>query len=816
MTEETLLGRIRGITEAIRKAREGEFPFCVETSGKNDELDVLADEIRQMVESVHEHIVARKTAEEAQRDSKEKYRRLKANIPGMVYLFALHPDGTFSFPYVNDTSLELFDIPPEKLMGDATLITRLIHPDDRERFDTSVLRSAKKLEPWRQEIRHVVNGEVRWYDCMSRPELQPNGDILWDGIILEITERKQAEETLRRSEERFRSLVEATSDWIWEVNSRGAYTYASPKLKDILGYNPQEVIGKMPFDLMPPEEAERIRPRFAEVMNSGGSFCGLENVNLHKKGHEVTIETNGVPIFGADGKLCGYRGIGRDISERKRAEEALRDKTDELDRYFTQALDLLCIADTDGYFRRLNKEWVSALGYSISELEGSRFLDYVHPEDLNATLGAITQLGDQEEVLNFVNRYRAKDGSYRWIEWRSFPAGKLIYAVARDITERKRTENVMSARMRLLQFAATHTMDELLEATLDEAEALTESLIGFYVFLLADQKTLSLQNWSTRTKREFCKAEGKGLHYDISDAGVWVDCIHQRRPVIHNDYASIPHRKGLPPGHAPLIRELVVPVFRGENIVAILAVGNKTTDYTSRDVETVSLLADLAWSIVEKKRADEKVLSSLEEKTVLLKEVHHRVKNNMQIICSLFDLQSDSIMDEKTRDIFLDSQNRIRSMALVHEKLYQSESFAFINFEEYIDSLTQYLFNTLVKDPDLITLNVDAGDLSLEIDQAIPCGLIINELVSNSLKHAFPDERGGEITVRCHAKEDGLITLTVSDNGVGLSPDLDVGTTDTLGLQLMTMLVKQLQGHIELERDKGTAFTIQFRKSEFT
>jgi PAS domain S-box-containing protein len=179
-----------------------------------------------------------------------------------------------------------------------------------------------------------------------------------------------------------------------------------------------------------------------------------------------------------------------------------------------------------------------------------------------------------------------------------------------EITVRKRTESVNTARLRLLQFAGTHSLDELLQATIDEAEALTGSLIGFYHFLEADQKTLSLQNWSTRTKAGFCDAEGKGRHYDISAAGVWVDCIHERRPVVHNNYASLPHRKGLPPEHPPVVRELVVPVFRGDKIVAILGVGNKPLDYTSEDVETVSLLADLAWEITERKRIEEELLLS--------------------------------------------------------------------------------------------------------------------------------------------------------------------------------------------------------------
>ncbi|WP_198138256.1 PocR ligand-binding domain-containing protein [Pelobacter propionicus] len=205
---------------------------------------------------------------------------------------------------------------------------------------------------------------------------------------------------------------------------------------------------------------------------------------------------------------------------------------------------------------------------------------------------------------------RAREELEKRVEDRTVEVRNANELLEREITVRRRNESVIMARLRLLQFAGTHTQDELLEATLDEAEALTGSVIGFYVLVLDDQKTLSLQNWSTRTKRDYCKAEGKGLHYDIAQAGVWTDCIHQRRPVIHNDYGSLSHRKGLPSGHAPLARELVVPVFRGENIVAILAVGNKPTDYTPLDVEAVVLLADLAWEITEQKRMEKELLLS--------------------------------------------------------------------------------------------------------------------------------------------------------------------------------------------------------------
>jgi PAS domain S-box-containing protein len=174
-----------------------------------------------------------------------------------------------------------------------------------------------------------------------------------------------------------------------------------------------------------------------------------------------------------------------------------------------------------------------------------------------------------------------------------------------NITDRIQNNAINSARFRLMQFAGTHTIDELLEETLNEAERLTNSVIGFYHFVEDDQISLTLQNWSTRTKAEFCKAEGKGMHYPIDQAGVWVDCIVQRKPVIHNDYASLPHKKGMPPGHATVIRELVTPVIRGDKVKAILGVGNKPVDYVDKDIEAITLVADLAWEIAERKILDE-------------------------------------------------------------------------------------------------------------------------------------------------------------------------------------------------------------------
>ena len=187
-----------------------------------------------------------------------------------------------------------------------------------------------------------------------------------------------------------------------------------------------------------------------------------------------------------------------------------------------------------------------------------------------------------------------------------------------DITESKMANELIRSRLSLREFAATHSLEDILQKTLDEIGALVNSPIGFYHFVEEDQKTLSLQAWSTRTVKEFCKAEGKGMHYEINQAGVWVDCVREKRTVIHNNYNLLPHRKGLPEGHAAVVRELVVPIMRDGNIVAILGVGNKPVDYTEKDVEIVSYLADVAWEITKHKQAEEALKKSEEQVRLLL------------------------------------------------------------------------------------------------------------------------------------------------------------------------------------------------------
>jgi len=221
------------------------------------------------------------------------------------------------------------------------------------------------------------------------------------------------------------------------------------------------------------------------------------------------------------------------------------------------------------------------------------------------------------EPFGVLGIYSTESGAFTQEEMRLLEelAGDLAFGVtvlrAREV--RKRGEAVMRARLRLLEFASSHSLEELLTASLDEIEALTGSTIGFYHFVEPDQRTLHLQTWSTNTLKNMCSAEGKGSHYPIDQAGVWVDCVHLGGPVIHNDYPNLPHRKGLPEGHAPVLREAVAPILRGGLIKAIIGIGNKPTEYQETDLEILSQLGDLSWDIAERMRVEAAVAVREEE-----------------------------------------------------------------------------------------------------------------------------------------------------------------------------------------------------------
>ncbi len=590
----------------------------------------------------------------------------------------------------------------------------------------------------------------------------------------EIAERKRTEATLKESEEKFRSLVETTSDLIWEVDENAFYTYVSPRVKDILGYEPQEIMGKTPFDLMPREEAERVASEFLSIVANRRPFPGLENINRHKDGRLIILETSGVPVFDGGGKYRGYRGIDRDITMRKKAEE-LKDR---LLNAISAATEGIAITDDKDRFIYVNDAHARIYGYLQDELIGKTWRDTVTPEletviekDLSKTLHnrAVGIWSGECPALR-------KDGTIlpaeitatsRWDE-----TGKYLghICIARDITERKEAE------------------DKVRQSEIKYRNLFDLSTDGIFILDL-DGNFIDV-NSTAYTRLGYTKEEMLSLHISKLDHPVFASRVPERLAQIRDHGAAVFESAHL----------------RKDGTAMPVEVNSRLLNYEERQVY-FSVIRD----ITERKIAEEKILAALKEKEILLKEIHHRVKNNLQVVASMLHLQAGYIKDREARTLFEESQKRIESMALLHEKLYQAKDLARIDFREYVVDLASNLLALNTDKSERIEMKVDIEGVILDVNNSIPCGLIINELVSNALAHAFQDGGKGQITIGMHNSSDNRIRLSVSDNGAGFPEDLDFKNTASLGMQLVNSLVNQLDGLIELDRSKGTAFRIEFQ-----
>jgi len=369
-----------------------------------------------------------------------------------------------------------------------------------------------------------------------------------------------------------------------------------------------------------------------------------------------------------------------------------------------------------------------------------------------------------------------------------------------------------------------------------EQEALLEQIMTVviessgaqYGYLLIDKDgELSIRAESRLSDHEVVRTYQKQL----DDAGdickAIVRYVHRtgERVMLHNATEEGPF-KDLPEVQTLRPRSvLCLPVLKQSTMIGVLYLENRLSDavFTSEKTLVTELLTsqaaislENARLVEEMKNAEEQVKRSLREKEVLLKEIHHRVKNNLQIIYSMLNLQLPYVKDSQAIELFQESKNRVYSMALIHEKLYRSESLVRIDLPEYIQSLTTNLFLSYGVSERAITSSIEVEHVSLDVDMVIPCALIINELVSNALKHAFPAamrQAGGQGTIRIGLRHDtdGGFILTVGDNGVGLPDNLDLRQCESLGLRLVNVLVNQLRGSVQISTVGGTEFAIAFK-----
>ena len=337
-------------------------------------------------------------------------------------------------------------------------------------------------------------------------------------------------------------------------------------------------------------------------IKSGAEIIGILQLNHHNK---ARFNDDNIMFFEEIASNIGIAITRNNAKEELKKNKKLLEETGK-------------IAKVGGWEYHIGKDlwtWTNA----VADIHEEDYNTHHNQQDIyayfqgkyrNLLIESVHKAIEKKEPFDIELKLATRKGNYKWIRKIGIPLiknGKVVKLTGsmQDITQKAKQNILIASRLRLIDYSRNHNVDELLRKFLDEAEMLTDSQVGFYHFVDQDQETLRLQAWSSNTVNHMCKAEGSGLHYNISQGGVWCDAVHQRKSVIHSNYKELPHRKGLPQGHAPVVREMVVPVFRENKIVAILGVGNKQTDYDKTDQELVENLADFAWEILERIKAEE-------------------------------------------------------------------------------------------------------------------------------------------------------------------------------------------------------------------
>jgi PAS domain S-box-containing protein len=395
------------------------------------------------LEKLKKEISVREQTEKTLRESEEKYRRLvDLSFEGNV----IHCEG--KIVYINNTGVELLGGGSSNDIIGKPVID-FVHPDDRDlvikRMQTL---EAKGIVAAIDEERFIgLDGRELTVEVAGVP-VDYQGKPAIQVVFHDITDLKLKEKALRESGERFRTLTERTSDWIWEVDRDGNYTYASPKVKDLLGYESDEVIGKTPFEFMLNDEAEHVTRLFQDIIRSKEPFQGIENTNIHREGRHVTLETSGVPILDSEGNLRGYRGVDRDITKRKQAEEALRESERRYRLLIENIPTVAWVTSQDGRTDFISSNVEKVYGYTPDEVLASGdelWFDRIHPDDRDHVQEAFRSLFDRKVQFNVEYRVQRKDGQWIWLHDRANiveeKAGEhFAYGVFSDITERKKAD----------------------------------------------------------------------------------------------------------------------------------------------------------------------------------------------------------------------------------------------------------------------------------------------------------------------------------------------------------------------------------------
>jgi PAS domain S-box-containing protein len=554
---------------------------------------------------------------------------------------------------------------------------------------------------------------------------------------------------------------------------------------------PDSIVGKTDYDLLSDRAiAERYRLQDQRIMANNKSELHRVEIKQKKdeKGQQRWLDVSKIPFRNSKGAVVGLICTIEDITERKLAEDALRASEEKLRRIFENAPIGIGLCTIDGYYVEANPAFCQMLGYQEAELKKLTYQDITYSFDLHQELSYM-QRCTQNEVNQFQieKRFIRKDRQKIWAKLLitmirdEFDQPLYSLAMVEDINDRKESEE------------ALRQSEERFRKIFEEGP-LGMAIIGF------NQRLIKVNHM-------LCQMLGYG-----------------ESELMLRSFTAITHpedtikdavlAKQLYYGKIPQYQIEKRCIKKNQEQIWVLLTAYVVHDKNGKTMHSLAIIRD----ITKQKQAQELISASLREKEVLLKEIHHRVKNNLHVIANLLDLQSQFIEDEKILSLFSDCQNRIHSMALIHEQLYQSSTLGEVNFSEYIQSLIDNLFDSLNSQDCAIAQEIDAEPITLNMETSIPCGLIINELVSNSLKYAFANHSHGKIKIHFYADyntSDRLLHLIVQDNGVGMNSDFDWKNSNTLGLRLVRILTRQLDGSLELDTSNGTKFHLSFRELKY-
>jgi len=686
----------------------------------------------------------------------------------------------------------------------------------------------------------TMGEQGKWLHFTAAPIKNSEGEIIGALETLEdITDRKTVEEALRNETDFNKTLIQSSPIFFVAISSEGKLLMINDHMLQALGYHRNQVVNSDYLSVFVPKEDQDDLKKVFERLIVMREPSLSENHVLTSDGRKLLVEWHGRPVFkGKDFDF--FIGVGVDITERKKAEEALKKSETRYRTIFENTGTATAISEDNMILSLVNEEFANLTGYSKDEIENKMTWTNFFVEEEIPRMEEYHRLRRDNpsrvpRTYETVLKDRSGNRKDVFMTVALLPDTKKTLVSVLDITEKKQSRiklkrelniNQALARIYVPLISPLTTIQDISISILKEAISISGSKHGFVATI--DPKTRALVNQTLTKMMPRCEVYEDGkipseiifpIDPDGTYSGLWGHCLNKKESFYTNEAQQHPQAKGVPEGHLKIEKFMAVPVLIESELVGEIALANPTTkDYSDDDVQAVKRIADFFALAIQRKGYEEQIKKSLNEKDLLLKEIHHRVKNNMQIISSILNLQSLAVKDEKLLNILKQNQNRIKSMAIIHEKLYQSQNLVEIDFSEYLESLTADIFYTYsIETGKFGGIDVDLDlekNIMLNIETAIPCGLIYGELLSNSIRHAFSPDQDRKIKVE-FMRDNGNFQLKVMDNGVGFSEGFDFRKTKSLGLQLVNSLVKQIDGTIELDQSQGLAFTVKFHELKY-